>query len=302
MAIFGKINLYNQIYYHNFSMENSFNKHQLLKLKNQSMKRFTLTILAILSIAAAVSAQTLSDLSPSEIKSLDLSGKYVGKRHQYNQDKKTIMQSFEYEFNLTQKGDIISGTSTIIKANGEYADIKLRGVIVGNKLYFEEYEIINQNKNQDMVWCFKSGALNIKKDVDQLKLVGPTESYMAEYYIPCTGGITDLVKVDNSNNFKKEDATAPSTLDASINLAVSPNPFVDATKINYSISSNANVTLEVYDIQGRKVAVLENNAAKVAGVYSVDFSAKNNGLSAGILIAKLSVNGQVYSSEMVQMK
>lgn len=267
------------------------------------MKRFTLTIIAALVLTTAVSAQALSELSSSELKSLDLSGKYVGKRYQFNQDHKTIMQSFEYEFNLTQNGDIISGTSTIIKANGEYADIKLRGMVVGNKLYFEEYEIINQDKHPDMVWCFKSGALNIQKDGDQLKLTGVTDSYMAEYYIPCTGGTTDLSKVDNSNNFKKDDAAAPSsTLDASVNLGVFPNPFIDATKISYTISNNANVTLEVYDIQGKKVAVLENNAVKTAGTYNVDFSAKSNGLSAGVLIAKLTVNGQIYSSEMVQMK
>lgn len=268
------------------------------------MKRFTLTIVAFLAMTAAVSAQSLSELTASEIKSVDLSGKYVGKRHQFNQDHKTIMQSFEYEFNLVQNGDIISGTSTIIKANGEYADIKLRGMVVGNKLYFEEYEIINQDKNKDMVWCFKSGALNIRKDGDALKLMGNTDSYMADYYIPCTGGTTDLVKVDNSNNFKKDENAVPagSALDASIKMDVFPNPFVDGTKISYTISDNANVTLEVYDIQGRKVAVLENNAARNAGAYSVDFSAKSNGLSAGVLIAKLSVNGKVFSSEMVQMK
>jgi hypothetical protein len=266
------------------------------------MKRITLSIIALLALTAAVSAQ-VSELSPNELKTVDLSGKYVGKRHQFNQDKKTIMQSFEYEFNLVQNGDIISGTSTIIKANGDYADIKLRGMVVGNKLYFEEYEIVNQDKNPEMVWCFKSGALNIKKDGDQLKLMGNTDSYMAEYYIPCTGGITDLVKVDNSNNFKSETAsTNTSALDASIKMGVFPNPFIDATKISYSISNSANVTLEVFDIQGRKVATLENNAAKNAGSYNVDFSAESNGLSAGMLIAKLTVNGQVYSSEMVQMK
>ena len=267
------------------------------------MKRFTLTILTVFGLIAAVSAQTLSELSPKELKSIDLSGKYVGKRHQFTLDKKAIMQSFEYEFELKQSGDIITGVSTIIKANGEYADIKLRGMIIGSKLYFEEYEIINQNKEENMVWCFKSGALSIKKDGDRLKLVGNTDSYMAEYYIPCTGGTTDLTKVDNSNNYKSEEATAPGlSTTASINMGVYPNPFVDGTKINYTISTNSTVTLEVYDITGKKVSVLENNLAKNAGTYNVDFAAKAAGIAAGVLIAKLTVDGQIYSSEMVQMK
>jgi len=268
------------------------------------MKRFTLTILAVFILAAAISAQALSDLTTNELKSVDLSGKYVGKRNQFTPDRKAIMQTFEYEFNIVQTGDKISGTSTIIKTNGEYADIKLRGMIVGDKLYFEEYEIVNQDKDPNMVWCFKTGALSIKKDVDNnLKLSGITDSYIPEYFIPCTGGTTDLTKVDNSNNFKSLDASAESAgTDASIDLGVSPDPFVDATKINYSISANANVTLEVFDIQGRKITTLENNLAKNAGAYSIDFSAKSFGLAAGVLIAKLTVNGKVYSSEMVQMK
>jgi hypothetical protein len=268
------------------------------------MKKFTLTILAVFILVTAVSAQALSDLSPNELKGIDLSGKYVGKRNQFSSDRKSIIQTFEYEFNILQAGDKISGTSTIIKANGEYADIKLRGIIVGDKLYFEEYEIVNQDKDPNMVWCFKTGALNIKKDGDNnLKLSGITDSYIPEYYIPCTGGTTDLTKVDNSNNFKNLDASNEHTgVNATIDLGVNPDPFVDATKINYSISANANVTLEVYDISGRKITTLENNLAKNAGAYNLDFSAKSYGLSAGVLIAKLTVNGAVYSREMVQMK
>ena len=268
------------------------------------MKRFTLTILVLFTLVAAVSAQALSDLSPNELKAIDLSGKYVGKRNQFNQDRTAFIQSFVYEFNITQTGDKISGTSTIIKENGEYADIKLRGMIVGGKLYFEEYETVNQDKDPNMVWCFKTGALSIKKDGDNnLKLSGITDSYIPEYFIPCTGGTTDLTKVDNSNNFKSLDASNESAgVNATIDMGVSPDPFVDATKINYSISASANVTMEVYDISGRKIATLENNLAKNAGAYSLDFSAKGFGLSAGVLIAKLTVNGKVYSTEMVQMK
>jgi hypothetical protein len=268
------------------------------------MKRFTLTILAVFIFVVAVNAQVLSDLSSNELKSIDLSGKYLGKRNQFSQDRTSFIQTFVYEFNIIQTGDKISGTSTIIKANGEYADIKLRGMIVGNKLYFEEYEIVNQDKDPNMVWCFKTGALSIQKDGDNnLKLSGITDSYIPEYYIPCTGGTTDLTKVDNSNNFKNLDASNESAgVNATIDMGVSPDPFVDATKINYTISANANVTLEVYDISGRKITTLENNLAKNGGAYSVDFSAKSFGLAAGVLIAKLTVNGKVYSTEMVQMK
>ena len=60
------------------------------------MKKITLTLAATLILFISAHAGTISDLSASEIKSVDLSGKYVGKRHQFTPDRKSIMQSFEY--------------------------------------------------------------------------------------------------------------------------------------------------------------------------------------------------------------
>lgn len=265
------------------------------------MKKITLTLLSVVAFFLVVNAQELASLSASEIKTVDLTGKYVGKRHQFAEDRKTIMQSFEYEFNLVQNGNIITGTSTIIKADGDYADIKLRGVVMGDKLYFEEYEVVNQDKNPNYVWCFKKGSLNIKREGTNLRLVGNTDSYIPVYYIPCTGGITNLTKADNNNSFKMDDASALVTI-ASVNMNVSPNPFAEATKISYTLPSSTNVTLEVFDITGKKISVLESNLAKNAGTYTVDFSATGNNLPAGIYIAKLTANGSVYSNEMVLMK
>ena len=187
------------------------------------MKKTTLSIAAALFMFGSAMAQSLTELSPKELSGINLSGKYVGKRHQFNNDKTTILQSFEYEFELKQDDNIISGISTIINHNGDYADMKLRGIIVGDKFYFEEYEIANQAKDANYVWCFKSGALNLRKDGDRLKLVGKTDSYMAEYFLPCTGGVTDLTKVDNSGTFSPiSGSVAYDAVDGSNILAVSP--------------------------------------------------------------------------------
>lgn len=268
------------------------------------MKKLTLTIAALLLLVSGGFAGVISDLSAAELKAIDLSGHYTGKRYQYAADGKTVMQTFQYEFELRQEGSAISGTSTIIKENGDYADIKLRGTIVGDKVYFEEYEIASQIKDENMVWCFKSGALNIRKDGDRVKLVGATNSYMAEYYLPCTGGETDLTKVESSPTLNPNAVKTGTTgLSASDVMSVYPDPFVDQTKISYTLQADAaRVTTEVYDITGRRVAVLESEAQRSAGSHSVTFSAKSFGISAGVLIAKVSVDGVVYSSEMVQMK
>ncbi|MCF6268307.1 MAG: T9SS type A sorting domain-containing protein [Melioribacteraceae bacterium] len=58
-----------------------------------------------------------------------------------------------------------------------------------------------------------------------------------------------------------------------------PNPFNPSTKIEYTLSNNAQVTLTVYNIVGEKVATLVNEY-KNAGAYTVNFNASQ--LSSGV--------------------
>ena len=110
------------------------------------MKRLSVTLFAFLLIASqAVKATSpesrLQILNSTQVAKLDVSGKWSGKRNQYSWDKKSFIESFQYEFDLKQDGNIVTGTSTIISSNGEYADMKLEGVLVGNKLHFAEKEV-----------------------------------------------------------------------------------------------------------------------------------------------------------------
>jgi hypothetical protein len=83
-----------------------------------------------------------------------------------------------------------------------------------------------------------------------------------------------------------------------------PNPFNPDTKIKYSIpfvnNSLYDVNMVVYDVTGRKVAVLVNQQQR-AGVYEVDFSAGN--FASGIYFYKLNVDDK-YSEvkKMVLLK
>lgn len=83
-----------------------------------------------------------------------------------------------------------------------------------------------------------------------------------------------------------------------------PNPFNPSTKIKYSIpfenNSLHNVSLLVYDVTGRQVAVLVSQQQR-AGVYEVDFAAGN--IASGIYFYKLDVDNK-YSEvkKMVLLK
>ncbi len=273
------------------------------------MKRLSVTLLAFLMVAStsvnATNAPTnnVQILNASQVSKLDVSGKWSGKRNQYSFDKKTFIESFQYEFDLKQEGDIVTGTSTIINANGEYADMKIEGVLIGNKLHFAEKEVKSAIRPDGKVWCFKSGELYFAKSGDNLKLVGATPSYMEVYNYPCSGGETDLVKVDNSNNTQvlANAGTVSATTEDKMTVNVFPNPFIQSASIYYNLTTDAKVNAEVYDISGKLVTNLFEGNQK-AGSYNLNFDAKNTGSMSGIFIVKLQVNGEVFSSQLVQMR
>ncbi|MFC2135292.1 FISUMP domain-containing protein [Bacteroidota bacterium] len=81
-----------------------------------------------------------------------------------------------------------------------------------------------------------------------------------------------------------------------------PNPFNPSTVIPYTLSETGFVTIEVYDILGRKISSLVNEV-KSAGNHYVNFDASNlpagrQGLSSGLYLYRISVNGFISSKKM----
>ena len=274
------------------------------------MKCFnTTTLVCFMLVAFSFSAIAQDSkpliLSATQVAKLDLNGKWSGKRMQYTADKKAFAETFQYEFDLKQEGNIVTGTSTIIDENGNFADMNLEGVLVGNKLQFREFAVKNAIRPQGKIWCFKSGELNFAKDGDKINLVGATSSYMEIYNYPCSGGVTNLTKVDNSSNIAALSAASTAGVETlaenKINIVTYPNPFIDNANITYNLTNDAKVVVEIYDLQGKLVTPLfEGN--QNAGNYNLNFDGKNFATGSGIYIVKMTVNSDVYSSQMVQMR
>lgn len=271
------------------------------------MKKLASALLALLLVAGTTAFAGDSKtqvLTANQVSKIDLTGKWSGKRNQYSWDRKSFIESFQYEFDLKQEGDIVTGTSTIISSNGDYADMKLEGVVVGNKFHFREYQIINAIRPEGKVWCFKSGELNIVKDGENIKFVGSTPSYMETYNYPCSGGETDITKVDNSSNLAvlMANPAGPEVKPAdNMNITTYPNPFIDNAIISYNLTEDSKVKMEVYDISGKLISNLFEGNEK-AGYYNINFNAKANSSFSGMYIIKMTINGQVYSRQMVQMR
>ncbi len=88
-------------------------------------------------------------------------------------------------------------------------------------------------------------------------------------------------KFEYSKDVEATVAAAPAVFALSQNY---PNPFNPTTLIHYSIASASHVTLKVYDLLGREVAVLVNGPL-AAGAYTAQFDASR--LSSGAYFYRL---------------
>lgn len=78
-----------------------------------------------------------------------------------------------------------------------------------------------------------------------------------------------------------------------------PNPFNPTTYINYDIPKISNVTITVFDIRGREVAVLVNEV-KQAGSYNISFNASS--LASGVYFYKISAGDFNKTMKMILIK
>ncbi len=78
-----------------------------------------------------------------------------------------------------------------------------------------------------------------------------------------------------------------------------PNPFNPTTNISFTLPEASNVALEVYNMQGQRVATIANGAM-AAGSHNVSFDATN--LSSGIYLYRLTAGAFTATNKMMLVK
>ncbi len=106
----------------------------------------------------------------------------------------------------------------------------------------------------------------------------------------------DLDGSSEYSNIVETNIDAPARFDLAQNY---PNPFNPTTKIDFSVPSNSNVKLTVYNVLGQQIAVLVNGLMK-SGNHTVDFNA--TGLNSGLYFYKLESNGVSLVKKMMLVK
>jgi hypothetical protein len=78
-----------------------------------------------------------------------------------------------------------------------------------------------------------------------------------------------------------------------------PNPFNPMTTIKYTVGGNRGVSLIVYDVLGRELAVLVNER-KSSGNYEVTFD--GSGLASGVYICRLTAGTFTQTRRMILLR
>ncbi len=106
--------------------------------------------------------------------------------------------------------------------------------------------------------------------------------------VPITLTVADVVS--------NEDTERPLKLSLNQNY---PNPFNPATTISYILENSGEIQIEVFNIQGQKVATLFEGKQQ-AGEHDISFDASS--LSSGVYIYRLQTGAQVLTRQMVLIK
>ncbi|MGN8226042.1 T9SS type A sorting domain-containing protein [Gracilimonas sp. BCB1] len=110
-----------------------------------------------------------------------------------------------------------------------------------------------------------------------------------------TKSVTSLKQIPVSNEENPTDIPKQVSLNQNY-----PNPFNPSTMIRYQLAENSLVRLEVFDVTGRRVAVLVNGERKAAGSHQVTFGAGN--LASGVYFYRLETAGQTLTQKMLLVK
>jgi len=84
-----------------------------------------------------------------------------------------------------------------------------------------------------------------------------------------------------------------------------PNPFNPSTNILYQLKEKSNVTLEIYDILGRRIKSIINNVVQDPGQHIVTWNGLNSSgekVASGIYVYRIRANNFITSKKMILMK
>jgi hypothetical protein len=225
--------------------------------------------------------------------SYDLNGIFEGEHVEFSIDDPNDSSVYFYKFDLVQDSKRVTGKSFIYNDDGYYAVVQLRGLLIENEFYFEEFGTIDEINPAINHWCYNSGHLSITEEDDKIRFQGFTKSYTKKYGAFCRSGYTNIFKVREPDPNQYELISDDYYMVT--NLILNPNPTRSETTLNFELLEDAWTILEVRDLQGE--LILETlNRRLLEGAYSfpIDLSFQPDGM----YIVELIVDRTLYTKEL----
>lgn len=224
----------------------------------------------------------------------DLNGSFEGIHYEFDQSENDDTLEYFYKLELVQDSNKISGKSYVYNDEGYYAVVKVRGFVVEDKIYFEEYNTIDEINPEAQLWCYNSGHLDIATINGVTQLTGFTKSYTKGYGNFCRKGSTKLVRTSIPIEIAFEEEAENEQL-IEYNPLLAPNPTPGETVIKFNLLKAETVIIEVYDLSGElKKDVLRQNLSPGVYNYYFDLSFEPDGM----YVVELIVGTKLYSTEI----
>ena len=226
--------------------------------------------------------------------SLPLSGVFEGEHIEYAIDGSNDTLNYIYKFELEQEDKQVVGQSYIYNDEGYYAVVKLRGILLEDEFYFEEYNTLDEINPEESSWCYNSGHLKINRNADEVLLTGYTKSYTKDYGAFCRAGYTNLTQTFNPAAEEPNNETI--TIEPAVHIFLEPNPTEAESNLHFTLQQSiSEVIIEVRDLQGE--LILEPlNRELPNGDYEIliDLSFQKEGM----YIVELIVDRKLYTAEL----
>jgi hypothetical protein len=211
--------------------------------------------------------------------------------------------------------DWVPGEDTIYYTN-DTAAMTLQEITIGK----------HEFTAQGLVWSFPTASLYYSNTMPIYRYSEVSTAIATQYFRVYTGEARDSLYFSNDQGFYRrhqsysygqndhwfalleanlqsvsvdaihEQKLLPNIIELSQNY---PNPFNPTTIITFSVGTYGNTSLKVYDVLGREVAILVNEA-KNAGNYKVIFNASK--LASGVYFYKLTAGGYSFVKKLLLMK
>lgn len=152
-------------------------------------------------------------------------------------------------------------------------------------------EVIDLRKNSQYTFTMESGEMETLNDISDIRSEG--SPMMSTQFAGERFFLTFNPELPTST---PEDGQLPRVFALEQNY---PNPFNPTTQIRYELPESAEVRLDVFNVQGQRVATLVNES-RSAGTHSVSFDASN--LSSGVYLYRLQAGAQVFTKKMTLIK